>query len=143
MHIELAFLIIYSIDNNLTNTFTWSKRTVLFVVNLILLCTSTGTSINWKFKDKIFNFFEAPDKQSCCDNVLRKFLPVLIFFFSFFFFGRGRGVEGGVNRVSKCNKLAVHFKLTLEMVLVVLYKYLNCAVDKTIDTGYTTVLALL
>ena len=29
------------------------------------------------------------------------------------------------------------------MVLVVLYKYLNCAVDKTIDTGYTTVIALL
>ena len=29
------------------------------------------------------------------------------------------------------------------MVLVVLYKYLNCVVDKTIDTGYTTVLALL
>ena len=29
------------------------------------------------------------------------------------------------------------------MMLVVLYKYLNCAVDKTIDTGYTTVIALL
>ena len=29
------------------------------------------------------------------------------------------------------------------MVFVVLYKYLNCAVDKIIDTGYTTVLALL
>ena len=29
------------------------------------------------------------------------------------------------------------------MVLVVLYKYLNCVVGKTIDTGYTTALALL
>ena len=29
------------------------------------------------------------------------------------------------------------------MVLVVLYKYLNWAADETIDTCYTTVLALL
>ena len=29
------------------------------------------------------------------------------------------------------------------MVLVVLYNYLNCAVDKTIDTVYATVVALL
>ena len=48
-----------------------------------------------------------------------------------------------VNVVFKCNKLAVHFKLNLEMVLVVLCKYLNCAVDESFDTGYTTVLALL
>ena len=48
-----------------------------------------------------------------------------------------------VNVVFKCNKLAVHFKLTLEMVLVVLCKYLNCAADESFDTGYTTVLALL
>ena len=34
------------------------------------------------------------------------------------------------------NKLAVHFKLTLGMIFVVLYKYLNCTVDKTIDTGH-------
>ena len=40
MHIELAFLIIYLI-NNLTNTFNWNKRTVLYIVNLIILCTST------------------------------------------------------------------------------------------------------
>ena len=25
------------------------------------------------------------------------------------------------------------------MIFVVLYKYLSCAVDKTIDTGYTTI----
>ena len=34
------------------------------------------------------------------------------------------------------NKLAVHFKLTLGMAFVVLYKYLNCAFDKTVDTGH-------
>ena len=44
MHIELAFLIICLI-NNLTNTFNWSKRTVLYIVNLIILCTSTETLI--------------------------------------------------------------------------------------------------
>ena len=42
-----------------------------------------------------------------------------------------------VNGVFKCNKLAVNFKLTLDMIYVVLYKYLNCAGDKTIDPGHT------
>ena len=32
--------------------------------------------------------------------------------------------------------------LTLEMVFAILYKQLNYAVDKTIDTGYTAVPAL-
>ena len=41
-------------------------------------------------------------------------------------------------RVFKCNNLAVNFKLTLDMIFVVLYKFLNCAVDKTIDTGHIT-----
>ena len=36
------------------------------------------------------------------------------------------------------NKLAGHFKLTLGVILVVLYKYLSCAVDEAIDTGHTT-----
>ena len=40
--------------------------------------------------------------------------------------------------VFKCSKLAVHFKLTLGMIFVVLYKYLNCVNDKTIDNGHTT-----
>ena len=70
MHLELSFLIIVSINNNLTNTFTWSKRTALYIVNLIILSTWTGTSINWKLKNKIFNLFEAPNKQNCCANVL-------------------------------------------------------------------------
>ena len=41
-----------------------------------------------------------------------------------------------VNGVFKCNKLAVHFKLTFGIIFVVLYKYLNCAADKTIDTSH-------
>ena len=61
MHIELASLIICSIDSNLSNTFTWSERTV----NLIISCISRETSMNWKFMDKIFNFLEAPNKQNC------------------------------------------------------------------------------
>ena len=42
-----------------------------------------------------------------------------------------------VNEAFKYKKLAVHFKLTLDMIFVVLYKYLNCAADKTIDGGHT------
>ena len=42
-----------------------------------------------------------------------------------------------VNLVFKCNKLTSHFKLTLDMISVVLHKKLNCAADKTIDTGDT------
>ena len=42
-----------------------------------------------------------------------------------------------VNGIFKCNKLAVHFKLTLDMTFVVLNKYLNCAADKTIDGDHT------
>ena len=42
-----------------------------------------------------------------------------------------------VNGVFKCNKLAVPFKLTLDIIFVVLYKYLYCAPDKTINTGHT------
>ena len=41
-----------------------------------------------------------------------------------------------VHGVFKCNKLAVYFKLNLD-IFVVLYKYLNCAADKTIDGGHT------
>ena len=41
-----------------------------------------------------------------------------------------------VHRVFKYNKLAVGFKLTIVIVFVVLYIYLNCAADKTIDEGH-------
>ena len=43
-----------------------------------------------------------------------------------------------VNGVFKCNKLTVHFKLTLGMVFVILYKHLHCTADKAIDTNHTT-----
>ena len=43
-----------------------------------------------------------------------------------------------VNGVFKCYKLAVHFELTLDMIFVVLYKYLNCAVYKIIEIGHIT-----
>ena len=38
----------------------------------------------------------------------------------------------------KCKKLVVHLKSTLSMIFEVLYKYLNCVIDKTIDSGDTT-----
>ena len=41
------------------------------------------------------------------------------------------------NGIFKCNKLAVHFKLNLDMMFSVLYKHLNCDADKTIDGGNT------
>ena len=44
-----------------------------------------------------------------------------------------------INGVLKCNRLAVHFRLTLDMIFVVLYKFLNCAVDKAIDAGHTAI----
>ena len=34
------------------------------------------------------------------------------------------------------HKLAVYLKLTLDMISVVLYKYLNCVADKTIEAGH-------
>ena len=42
-----------------------------------------------------------------------------------------------VNGVFKGNKLAIHFKLTQD-IFVVLYKYLTCAADKTTDGGHST-----
>ena len=41
--------------------------------------------------------------------------------------------------VFKCNKLAVYLKLTLDMIFVVLYKYLNCAADETFDKGHNAI----
>ena len=44
-----------------------------------------------------------------------------------------------VNGLLKCNRLAVHFKLTLGMIFVVLYKYLNCVTYNAIDAGHTAI----
>ena len=87
------------------------------------MCISTETPIYWKFKDKILNLFEAPNQRNCCVTLLWKFFQGLIVFC--------------VNEVFKYNKLAVHFKLTLGMIFVVLCKYSNCAADKTIDKCHT------
>ena len=63
MLIKLISLIICSINGNLTNAASTSppevKKAVLYfyIVNLIILCTSTETSIYLKLKNKIFNFF--------------------------------------------------------------------------------------
>ena len=51
-----------------------------------------------------------------------------------------------VNGLFKCNKLAVHFKLTLDMIFVVLYKYLNRAVTLILLTAtinYRIILLLM
>ena len=54
VHIELASLTICLIIGNLTNTSSTHppevKKTVLYIVNLIILCTSTETSINSKIQ---------------------------------------------------------------------------------------------
>ena len=60
MHIKLTSLIICSIKDNLTNT--WSTRpaegkNILYIANLIILYALTETSIYWKFKDKICKLF--------------------------------------------------------------------------------------
>ena len=109
---------------HLINTSIWSKKVVLHILNLIFLCISEETFMYWKFIDKTFSLLYTPNENNCCATVLDKFLPALSVFW--------------VNGVFKCNKLAANFKLTLGMIFVVLYKYLNCAFNKTIDTGHAT-----
>ena len=98
------------------------KNNLYQTLHLIILCTSTETSINWKFKEKNLTFFK--------HQISIIFL--LLFCGSFFKYYWLLGVNG----VFKCKKLAVHFKLTLDMKFVVLYKYLNCPAYKTIDTRH-------
>ena len=55
MHIKLASFIISSTNNNLTNSSSTplpeiKKKTVLYIVHIIILCTSIETFIYWKFK---------------------------------------------------------------------------------------------
>ena len=77
IHIELASLIIFSIKDSITNISSVGdvlmrlslikqiimddlhdvKKTVLCIGHIIVLCTSTETSIYWKFKDKIIILF--------------------------------------------------------------------------------------
>ena len=44
-----------------------------------------------------------------------------------------------VNGLLKCNRLAVHFNLTLGVIFVVLYKYLNYVASKATDAGHTAI----
>ena len=122
MHIKLSSLIICSVNDNLTNTSSTplpeGKKTVLYILR-----TTTETSISCKFNDKIFNLFKHQIKITV----------VLLSCGSFFKNWSAFWVYG----VFKCNKLAAHFKLTLDLICVVLYKYLNCTADKTIDAGET------
>ena len=82
IHIKLTSLIIYFINDNLINMSSTpppkGKKTVFYIAHLIILSTSKETSIYQKFKDKIFNLFEAPNQHNCCVPVLWKFLQVLI-----------------------------------------------------------------
>ena len=84
MHIESASLIICSIDYNLTSISSAlppevkKKNSLIYIVNLIILCTSKVIFIYSKFKNKTFNVFEAPNQHHCYAVVLRKFFPVLI-----------------------------------------------------------------
>ena len=39
----------------------------------------------------------------------------------------------------KYNRLVIRFRLTLDMIFVVLYKYLNFAADIAIDAGHTAI----
>ena len=62
MHIKLASLIIWSINGILINkSLTYLpqvKKTVLYIVHIIILCISTVTFIYWKLNDKTLNFFK-------------------------------------------------------------------------------------
>ena len=84
MHIESASLIICSINYNLTSISSAlppevkKKNSLIYIVNLIILCTSKVIFIYSKFKNKTFNVFEAPNQHHCYAVVLRKFFPVLI-----------------------------------------------------------------
>ena len=125
MHIKLESLIISLTFINVTSTPPPEvKKRVQYIVHIITLCTSTETSICKKFKDKIFNLFEAPNQYNCCATVLWKFFEVLTCV---------------LGKIIKCNKLAVHFKLPLDMIFVGLYKYLNFAADKTFDAGHSAI----
>ena len=86
IHIELASSISFSINNNLTNTSSTAPNEV-------------KNTVHWKFKDKSLTCFKHQISITAA----------LLFCGSFFQFQSVFRVKG----VFKCNKLAVHFKLTL------------------------------
>ena len=64
MHTKLASVIIFSMNLHLH----LKLKKVLFIVHLIILCTSTETSIYRKFQDKTINLFQAPYQNNWCVN---------------------------------------------------------------------------
>ena len=70
MHIELTSLIICSVKDNLANMPSTPppelKKTLLYIVHLIILCISTETSIFWKINpgNDIFGFIQI--LKLCC-----------------------------------------------------------------------------
>ena len=85
-------------------------------------------SAYWKFKGKI----SVPNQHNCCDIVLGKFLSLVINLL------RDWSTEN--TAVCFCKKSAFCYKYVLNKILgirlVVVYKYINCNVDKT--TGIVT-----
>ena len=84
------------------------------------------SSIYWKFRIKPLTCFK--HQINITLTIVLLFCRGFSLYYSVFW----------VNEIFKWNKLPVHFKLILGMIFVVLYKYLNCAVDKTIDNDHTT-----
>ena len=113
-NIKFTSLIICSVNNNLTNrsstpppegkkvtvydTFYVPQQKLLFIGNLRI------KSLTW-FKHQI----NIAIVLLSCGSFLKNWSKFW------------------VNGVFKCNKLAVHFKLVLDRIFVVLYKCLNCA----------------
>ena len=70
-------IIFFSIVNNLINTFIWRKRNKYYnaIIQKCFFCKKTSTY--WKFKDKIFELFLAPNQYNCCTIVLWRFISLL------------------------------------------------------------------
>ena len=81
----------------------------------------------WKFKDTISKSFKATRQHNSCDFVLWKFLALVISVMSEWSIENTAAFPCKISSFSKkyiLNKILV-------MRLVVLYKYMNCTVDKT------------
>ena len=126
IHIELVSLIICSINDNVTKT-------------------SLSPSLEVEKKKCItyskFNNFVYLNRNSHLLKILRtksltRFkhqINVTVVLLSCRSFFQNQSICWK-NRIFKCNKFAV----SLCMIFAVLYKYLNCDVDKTIDSGHAT-----
>ena len=71
-----ASMIICSVAEHLIITYTWNKKYYSVTMQKCFLWKETSTY--WKFKDRIFKLFKAPNQHSCCVIVSWKFLPLEI-----------------------------------------------------------------